>query len=352
MFNGVPRILIVRLSAIGDVVRVLPALHALRSQYPNAQIDWAVESKSRAIVEDHPQIDRCLVFERDGRGWRGFKSFLEQIRDSHYDVVIDFHGIFKSALISLASRAPDRVGFARPRGRELSYLFHKRRVRLPSGDMNRVAENLRLAAALDAKEDFHEVPIFVPEEIQAEVDAYYDDVFDGGKLVIAMHAAVDRPEKQWPVDYYVTLVDALLADGRFEVLLTWGPGQLEIAQSIAQRARRKPHVAPETPGLKHYAWLVFRCDLYFGGDTGPMHMAAAMGTPVVAVFGGTDPAKHAPFRSPAEVLYAGPPRLPRHLPPAKAHEYLLQISPEMAYDACVRLAMGQTADTGVTLVHS
>lgn len=346
MLNGVPRILIIRLSAIGDVVRVLPAFHALRNRYPDAQIDWAVEPKSRAIVEDHPELDRCLVFERGGGGWRGFADFARTIRENHYDIVADFHGILKSGLLSLASRAPERIGFARPRGRELSHFFQKRRVHIASPRMNRVEENLKLAAALDASEEFHEVPIFVPEDVGAEVDAYFDAIFDGGKRVVAMHPAVERPGKQWPLEYYTELADALLADGRFEVLVTWGPGQQEIAQAVAQRARRKPHVAPETPDLKHYAWLMNRCDLYFGGDTGPMHVAAAMGTPVVAVFGGTDPAKHAPFRTPSEVLYAGPENPPRRIPEARGQEYLGRITPDMAYDACVRLAVGSRAAAG------
>lgn len=339
MLNGVPRILIIRLSAIGDVVRVLPVLHALRNHYPNAQIDWAVEPKSRAIIEDHPELDRCLVFDREGGGWRGFAEFARTIRSSRYDIVADFHGILKSGLLSLVSGAPDRIGFARPRGREFSHCFHKRLVRIESLRMNRVEENLKLAAGLGVSEEFHEVPIFVPDEVQAEVDAYFDAVFDGGKRVVAMHPAVERPGKQWPLENYTQLADALLADGRFEVLVTWGPGQEELAHTVAQRSRRKPHVAPETPGLKHYAWLVNRCDLYFGGDTGPMHVAAAMGTPVVAVFGGTDPAKHAPFRTPSEILYAGPEPPPRRVSQAQGQEYLRRITADMAYEACVRLAV-------------
>ena len=98
--------------------------------------------------------------------------------------------------------------------------------------------------------------------------------------------------------------------------------------------RRNPIVAPETADLKHYAWLIHRADLYFGGDTGPMHVASAMGTPVVAVFGGTDPAKHHPLRKPSEVLYTPP---DAEGGPCDAQERLEAITPEMAYDACVRV---------------
>jgi ADP-heptose:LPS heptosyltransferase len=177
-----------------------------------------------------------------------------------------------------------------------------------------------------------DVTIYVPADVQEEIDEYFEETFDGGKFVAAIHVPVEREEKRWPAEYFAELADALLADGRFDVLLTWGPGQLPMVENVVQRTRRHPVVAPETATLKHLAWLLHRADLYFGGDTGPMHIAAAMGTPVVAVFGGTDPAKHAPFRKPCEVLYVkgdGKGLDPR--------ERLRRVTPDIAYDACVRL---------------
>lgn len=336
MENGIPRILIVRLSAIGDVVRVLPALHALRNAFPNAQIDWAVERKSADIVEGHPALDRVLVYERaSARGLNSARAFLEfcqRIRKNHYDMVIDFHGIFKSGLVSLFSCAPQRFGFASPRARELSYLFSNKRVTLGKTVMNRIEENLALSDFISPQHHTLDVTIEVPVDIQDHVNNFFDSTFDGGKLVAALHAPVDRTEKQWPTEYFAALADLLLADGRFDVLLTWGPGQLAIVDEIVRRTRRNPVVAPELPDLKHYAWLAHRSDLYFGADTGPMHIASAMGTAVVAVFGGTDPARHAPYREPHDVLYNADPGL-------TAKQRLEHITPEMAYDACVRLCV-------------
>jgi lipopolysaccharide heptosyltransferase I len=343
MLNGVPRILIIRLSAIGDVVRVLPALHALRTRFPHAQIDWAVEDKSHAVIEGHPDLDQCLVFQRPANkrtAARSFLRFLHFIEEERYDITLDFHGSFKSGLIARASRAPERYGFARPRARELSYLFSRRRVRLPAQPINRVEENLELCGALGATARHFEVPLYVPPAVQEEVDDFFDRRFDGLKRVVAVHPAVERPEKQWPLASYAALTDLLQSDGRFDVLLTWGPGQEHVARQVYDRARRKPVIAPETPGIKHYAWLVQRASLYFGGDTGPMHIAAAMGTPVVAVFGGTDPVRHAPLREGVRVLYAGPANPPRHVPLCEAQTYLDRVTPEEAYDACVELALG------------
>ncbi len=348
MLNGVPRILIIRFSAIGDVVRVLPALHALREAYPHAQIDWAVEPKSLDIVSDHPALDQVHVFERPEGFWQGarvFREFCKTIRDNHYDMVLDFHGILKSGLVMRASRAKDRYAFAPPRAQEMSHRFANHRVKLPSIQLNRIEENLFLAKAAGAERENLDVVIDVPDDVQDAIEAYIHEDFHSGKIIVAMHAPVDRPEKQWPLDHFIALADMLLADGRFEVMLTWGPGQRHIAQAIHDKAKRNPHIAPETPDIKHYAWLVRQCDLFIGGDTGPMHIASAMDVPVVAVFGGTSPAKHHPFRLPSRVLYAGPKDLERNLSPTEAAQYLDQITPEMAYDACIEILKAPPADT-------
>ncbi len=340
MRDGEPRILIIRLSAIGDVVRTLPALHVLRDAYPAARIDWAVEPKSAALVEGHPALDEILVFDR-AQGLRrsagAFTRFVAEVRRRRYDTVIDFHGILKSGAIAGLSGARRRIGFSRPRSQECSSLFYTRRVKLPSMGLNRVEENLILCENLVTRPRRPDMTIYVSPEVQEHVDAYFDSAFESGKHVVAVHAPVDRPEKQWPLLRFAELVDLLLADGRFEVVLTWGPGQLPVAEDLRGRCRRKPLVGPEFPDLKYYAWFIHRAALYVGGDTGPMHIASAMNTPVVAIFGGTDPTKHAPFRQPYRVLHVGPDAENSTL--LSAAEQLNRISAETVYDACVSLIM-------------
>ncbi len=343
MLNGIPRILIVRLGAIGDVVRVLPALHTLREAHPNAQIDWAVERKSADLLEDHPALDRLLVFERPKpfrQGVREFWHFCRRVRESRYDVVVDFHGILKSGLIAFASAAPDRYGFAPPRSQEGSHLALNHRVALPSPRLSRVEENLLLCDAIAPGYRRQDVVIHISEDVQEAVERFYEEAFDGGKRTVTVHVPVDRAEKRWPVEHFAALCDMLLADGRFEVVVTHGPGQRDVALDVSQQARRRPLVAPEMPDLKHYAAFVGRADLFFGCDTGPMHIACAMGTPVVAVFGGTDPAKHAPWREPYEILYLPPEKTVGGVPDkATAADRLARITPEMAYEACLRVAL-------------
>jgi len=340
---GSPRILVVRLSAIGDVVRVLPALQILREAYPQAHIDWIVERKAADVVEGHPALDGVIVFERPDGAWqssRQFAGLCRDIRNKRYDIVVDFHGILKSGLITAASRAKQRVGFKRPRSQEGSTLFYTATVGVPLDQLNRAEENLRLCQALAPGARWPAPVIYVPIEVQESVHAFTDAEFDSDKLVVAMHAPVERAEKQWPLERFAALADQLLADGRFEVLLTWGPGQFGVVEEVLSRMRRKAAVAPEMPDLKHYAALVARCALYVGGDTGPMHVAAAMGTPVVAVFGGTHPAQHAPFLLPHKVLYAGAVAGPNTNGTAAAQARLLAVSPDDAYEACIAQLFG------------
>ncbi len=340
MINGVPRILLIRLSAIGDVVRVLPALHTLRDRYPDAQIDFAVEPKSSEVLEGHPAIDQVLVFGRTDQAVEGTKAFVEfckDIRQNRYDIAIDFHGILKSGLILKATGAKQRYAFAPPRAQEMSHLFAKTKVKLITDRMNRIDENLELVKALDCKKANLDVVIHIPDEVQDDIDAWMEDTFHGGKHHILIHAPVDRVEKQWPLKYYAMLADELLADGRYEVTFTWGPGQKAVVDEVVSMMDRMPVVAPETESLKHFAAMVLQADLYFGGDTGPMHIASAMGTPVVAVFGGTDPNMHAPLRQPSEVLYAGPARPAKAIDLENAATYLQEITPKMAYEACIRM---------------
>ena len=340
MIGGTPRILIIRLSAIGDVVRVLPALHTLREALPEAHIDWVVEKKSADILKGHPALDDLLVFARPKGLFNSAKSFLSllnNVRNRRYDIVIDYHGIIKSGLIAKASGAIACYGFSPPRAQELSHLFTNRHTKLPEKILNRVEENMLLTgAAVGKNRPWPNVTVYVPDDAQDDVDAFYEETFEGAKRIVAVHAPVDRPEKQWPISHYAALCDMLLGDGRFDVILTWGPGQLGVAQEVLELCKRSPVIAPETADLKHYAWLAHEADLYVGGDTGPMHIAAAMGTPVVGLFTGTNPEQHAPYRGVSTIFTED--TAPKTQDESDDDESEgTSITPEMVYDACVKM---------------
>lgn len=344
MLNGVPRILIIRLSAIGDVVRVLPALHCLRDIYPNAQIDWVVERKSCEVITGHPALDQVLTFERP-EGFkpaaREFWELCKTVRRNRYDMILDFHGILKSGLLMGFSGAKERYGFAPPRSQEGSWIFSNRRLKLGQEVRNRMHENLALCEQFNKGWKSLDVVMDIPDEDADTVDEFMEDFFAGAKKVVGVHVPVERPEKQWPLEHYAALIDMLLSDGRFDVVLTWGPGQHDVVRQVASMTHRSPIIAPSMENLKQYMALIRECDLYFGGDTGPMHIASALDVPVVAVFGGTDPSQHATLRQPYKALFpAGAKDKDAKYLKENGAALLAEIQPEQAYDACVAVTHG------------
>ncbi len=305
MIGGHPKILIIRLSAIGDVVRVLPAATAIRQAYPSAQIDWVVESAATDILQENPSIDQVFVFERTPHMIQSIARFLSLqslLRDQRYDIAFDFHGIFKSGLLLFATRAARRISFAPPRARELSHRFANERILLSSPIMNRVDENLELCNTVIESDIDSSLSGYIDKQINEDVFAAITKQRSRKPWFVLLHAPVDRPEKRWPNNRFAELVNLLLADGRFDVALTHGPGQENMLAPILAGCDHRPIVPPPCATLREFAALVSMASLYIGVDTGPMHIAAAVGTPVIAVFGGTDPRMHSPVGAPSKVL--------------------------------------------------
>ena len=305
VIGGAPKILIIRLSAIGDVVRVLPAAAAIRRAYPSAQIDWVVESAAADILFDNPLLDRVIVFDRGPRWLRNFVRFMglrSRLREQRYDIAIDFHGVIKSGFLLGSTRAKRRISFGPPRSREGAFLFANERFALSEPVMNRVDENLELAST--SMDNVHNVrlPFMIDEQINVDVFRMITELRKNRRWLVIVHAPVDRAEKRWPTERFIALINLLFEDGRFDVVLTHGPGQRGELDCIVDVCSESPIVPPECQSLREYAGLAAMASLYIGVDTGPMHIAAAVGTPVVAIFGGTAPSMHSPVGSACRTL--------------------------------------------------
>lgn len=201
MINGVPRILVIRLSAIGDVVRVLPGVmpSVISIQMPRS-IGLSSRNPPRSSKITPPSTS--CGFSNEGQVGLENAAFVRcRSRRERYDIVVDFHGIFKSGMIMLWSGAKQRLGFARPRSQEGSWLFCTRGVRLVSQRMNRIEENLELVKALEARRHHLDVEIAISPEIEEAVHEYVHSQFDGAKTKVGVHVPVERPEKQWPFPY-------------------------------------------------------------------------------------------------------------------------------------------------------
>ena len=296
--------LIVRLSAIGDVVHTLPALAALRGH--GFEVGWAVEPRARPILDGHPLLDHVTPIPAV-RGFRvgPARAAAAALRARRYDVALDFQGLWKSALWARLSGAPRVVGWSRRWRREpLSSVLSGERVDLPPTVTHVIDENLALLRPLGIEavgsRDFG-LPRFAEEEKAVE-RALAESGVGPGDLVV-LNPGGGWPEKLWPAASFGALARGL-RDRGLRPLVSWGPGEEPLAERVvAASAGAASRSFPTT--LRGFTELARRARLVVAGDTGPLHLACAVGTPVVGLFGPTDPARNGPF-SPADVVLRAP----------------------------------------------
>jgi lipopolysaccharide heptosyltransferase I len=300
------RILIVRLSALGDVVHVLPLLDALRRARPDVHIGWLVEEASSSLLADHPQIDRVWVAPRREteqllRRGRVVSAALPWVRSlralraARYEVSIDTQCNLRSSLLAWLSGAPRRIGFAPPFTKELAHWLLTDRVAPPSRKQLKVERNLELLRPFAIDGRGARAQLTVPAAARA---AALDHRAQFGAIpVVALHPGVSGfgDFKRWPTERYASLARHLHAARGAHCIVTWGPGERDLAEAIVGDAGGAASVAPETTSILDLAALFECCDVVLGGDTGPVHLAAALGVPVVGLYGPKDPAIYAPW---------------------------------------------------------
>lgn len=311
------KILIVRLSAIGDVTHVLPALRCLRRQFPYAYIAWLVEDRTAGLLEGHPDLDEVIVFPR--KKWRaglfgplnllhtasavnGF--FRNELRSKNFDVAIDFQGNLKSGVMTYLSGAPVRIGFVKGYCREYNHLFTNRHVTPPNEAVHRVEKYLSLLRALGIDPAYKPSTINIsPQDrdyITSSLEAY---VKGPGPLVVIHPGSSDFGAfKRLPSESFIRLGDMLVTELDAKVVVTWGPGELDLANEIVSGMKEGAYLAPKTITLAQLAGVIVRSDLFISGDTGPMHLASVLGIPQVAIFGPKDPAIYGPYNEHSSVV--------------------------------------------------
>ncbi len=291
------RILIVLLGAIGDVVRALPLANRLRAGYPDAHIAWAVEPRSAPILAEHPALDARLVFERHG-GAPAFLAFLRRVRAERFDLVLDLQRHMKSGLVSRATGAPVRIGFHRRNAKELNWLWNTHTIPPVAGRGWKLEQYLRFA-------DYLELPPEPPR---------FDLRLTGAEdaRVRAVLAPLTRPfaalflgstweSRLWFAERYAAVIDALDAHG-LDAVLVGGTDVRALAAATLRRATRPPLDLTAQTTLRESYGVLARAAVAIGPDSGPMHLAAAAGTPVVSLWGATTPARSAPAGSQDLVL--------------------------------------------------
>jgi heptosyltransferase-1 len=296
------RILVVKLSAIGDIIHTLPAVSALRRAYPNAWLAWMVEKTGANLLRGNPDIDELITI--DTRAWRanwwvGLRHawyVTRHLRSANFDLCIDFQGLLKSALFAYLSGAPQRLGFARQRCREpLSALLTNLHGPSQNPDVHIVEQLVELLQPLGIKTGERRFTIPVSEaEVHFAARVWRELGFASGVPVVVLNPGAAWETKRWGEANFARLNDALIRRYQVKTLLAWGPGEEPLVQRVARATSYTPAIAPATT-LLQLAALLSHCAVCVSGDTGPLHLAAAMGTPTVALFGPSNPQRNGPY---------------------------------------------------------
>lgn len=274
--NG-PRILVVRLGAMGDIIAALPAVASLKHSIPHSKITWVVETKWSVLLESNPYVD--TVAQLDRQTLAGLRAAWSELRSVRYDLAVDFQGLIKSALVATIAR-PERIfGFGAAHVRESpASWFYSTKVSIRS--QHAVERNLDLAAAAGASSILRTFPL-PPGEPEGRLPA--------GDFVLASPLA-GWGAKEWPLENYSHLAVRLRRElGLPLVLNAPHPMQLEGVET---------HVS----GLRGLIHATRRAAAVVGVDSGPLHLAAALGKPGVAIYGPTDPARNGPYGGSFTVL--------------------------------------------------
>ncbi|MGE0706572.1 MAG: glycosyltransferase family 9 protein [Planctomycetota bacterium] len=302
-------ILIVRLSALGDVIHVLPTLAALRAAFPGAKLGWAVEDRAASLLEGHPQLDRLHVVPR--RRWTealgagrlaGLRTEMLQavraLREERYEVALDFQSNFRSAALTRLSGAPRRIGQPSPYGKEGSRLFFSEVPPAVPRGVHKIERNLELLRPLDARPAETPRPVFAPRPAFALPPP-------GPLGRVALHPGVSAfgALKAWREERFAALGAALAARGAAVTFVWGGAREQALAERLAAQAPGTA-AAPPTRDLHDLAALLEQVDLFVGVDSGPLHLAAALGAPVLGLYGPKHTGTYGPYWPGTEVLAA------------------------------------------------
>lgn len=284
------RFLLVRLGSLGDIIHALPAAAALRDTFPAGRIDWAIEPKWVRLLDGNPDITDVIALDRKSPG--GIVSTVRKLRAANYTCAVDFQALYKSALLAFASGAPRRIGFQSSYAREgLASALYTDRLN-PRGP-HKVDHNLTLAeyagASAKAKPRFPlaicaEDEQVVSRELAAQGLADFYVLNPGGGWI----------SKCWPPERYGDLHQRLFERYRWRGVVSFGPGEENLAHEVVSSAGSHPPAAISL-GLGPLMALMRRAKVVVSADTGPLHVASALGAPVVGLYGPTDPSRNGPY---------------------------------------------------------
>lgn len=283
------KILILKPSSLGDIIHSLPTLAAVRERFPKAFIGWLVKQEWAGILEGHPCLDELQSFPFNvSSAW----PMIWEIRKRRFDLILDLQGLLRTGLLGFFSGAAVRIGFEG--GREFSPLFYTHRIKVDENSLHAVDRYLLIASALGAKTDIKRFDIPLTEKDRSEVQNMIGPVC-GDKSMIAIHASARQDVKRWPLERFAQVADQSSRAGWGIPVFIGASDDVSVVAEIQKRMQTRSISLAGRTSLKELAALLKMPRLLITNDSGPMHLAAALGTPVVALFGPTDPRKIGPY---------------------------------------------------------
>jgi len=307
-----PRIALIRLGAMGDCINTFPLVSALKARFPNADISWIVEAQHQEIPWLHPGVDDVIAVDTKRwrremfSGWLGrmvaeLGAIRRSLKAKEFDIALDPQGLIKSGVIAWLTSAPVRIGLAKVACREgMNTWFTTHRVDSPDGHI--VRKNLSFLSPLEIVVGSPDFGIRVSPAAEATIIEILQQagVRQGDRLV-GIHPGVGYSRKRWNLDRYAQVGDRLQEREGVQVILTAGPGEEALVRQVALQMRNAPVVVPLLRA-EELAALFSRYDLLIAGDTGPLHLAAALGCRTVAIYGPSDSVRLAPFGQGHQIL--------------------------------------------------
>jgi heptosyltransferase-1 len=343
-------ILIVKLSAIGDVIHTLPALNAVRNYYPNGNITWLVEEDAASLVQGHKALDRVIISKRK-RWLKELRSlsllntikevygFIKVLRDTRYDMILDFQALLKSGILIAIARGRRKIGFGKGlEHMEYSYIFLNERIPAVDMEIHALSRGMMLLNAVGIPTNEIEYKLPVSNDDREKVDELMKKHgIKGVGSLIAINPVAKWESKLWPNERFSRLADTIIDEYDAKIIFTGGPGDGPIIQNIMSAMEgRALNLAGHTT-LKMLAALYEKTVLVISTDTGPMHLAAAVGTPVVALFGPTAPWRTGPYGTGHHIITAESECSPCFKRHCETIDCMSQISVKQVMDAVKKI---------------
>jgi len=292
--NRVKKILVIKLRAIGDVLLSTVVLENLRSAFPHAVIDFLVEKPGREVIEGNPAADSAIVF--DNKKEKGLELIL-RVRRYRYDLVIDLFGNPRSAIVTLFSGAKYRVGY-RFKWRQYCYNI----VAEPRGaEVHNTEFNLDALRAAGVPVITRSIRFPLTKEAESFADSFIGENHLAGRFLVALNPGGGWYTKRWRIRHFARFGDEIAGKYKAVPLIIWGPGEEGVALELQKMMKAKSYLIPPC-GLKGLAAILGKCSALVTNDSGPMHIAAAVGTPVAAIFGPTNPMLQGPVGEGHEIV--------------------------------------------------